>query len=81
LIKKVTLENEVQLSVSDNAGGIPEENLPYIFDPYFTTKEKRDGTGLGLYMSKLIVEDHCSGRLKVENLEEGACFTLTLPIR
>jgi len=79
LIKTVTLENEVQLSVSDNAGGIPEANLPYIFDPYFTTKEKRDGTGLGLYMSKLIVEDHCSGRFMVKNLDEGACFTLSLP--
>jgi signal transduction histidine kinase len=81
LIKTVTLDNEVQLSVSDNAGGISESNLARIFDPYFTTKEKSDGTGLGLYMSKLIVEDHCSGRLKVENLDEGACFTLTLPIR
>jgi len=79
-IKTVTLDNEVQLSVSDNAGGIPEANLPYIFDPYFTTKEKRDGTGLGLYMSKLIVEDHCCGRLNIENLDDGACFTLILPL-
>jgi signal transduction histidine kinase len=79
-IKTVTLDNEVQLSVSDNAGGIPDDNLPYIFDPYFTTKEKRDGTGLGLYMSKLIVEDHCCGRLNVENLDDGACFTLSLPL-
>jgi signal transduction histidine kinase len=80
LIKTVTLKNEVQLSVSDNAGGIPEKNVHSIFDPYFTTKAKSDGTGLGLYMSKLIVEDHCSGRLEVKNLDEGACFTLTLPI-
>ena len=79
-IKTVTLDTEVQLSVSDNAGGIPDANLPYIFDPYFTTKEKRDGTGLGLYMSKLIVEDHCRGKLKVENLDDGACFTLSLPL-
>ncbi len=81
LIKTVTLKNEVQLSVSDNAGGIPEKNLKSIFDPYFTTKENSDGTGLGLYMSKLIVEDHCSGRLEVENLGDGACFILTLPIK
>jgi signal transduction histidine kinase len=79
-IKTVTLDNEVQLSVSDNAGGISDANLQYIFDPYFTTKEKRDGTGLGLYMSKLIVEDHCRGRLKVENTDDGACFTLSLPL-
>lgn len=81
LIKAITLENEVRLSVSDNAGGIPEKNLRSIFDPYFTTKEKSDGTGLGLYMSKLIVEDHCLGKLKAENLDDGACFILSLPIR
>lgn len=81
LIKTVTLKNEVQLSVRDNAGGIPENNLQTIFDPYFTTKEKSDGTGLGLYMSKLIVEDHCSGKLGVENIDDGACFTLSLPIK
>lgn len=79
LIKTMTLDNEVQLSISDNAGGVPEESFSYIFDPYFTTKEKSDGTGLGLYMSKLIVEEHCSGRLEVQNLDEGACFTLALP--
>ncbi len=78
-IKAETQEGNFKLSIYDNAGGISEEHLPYVFDSYFTTKEKRDGTGLGLYMSKMIVEDHCKGTLDVENTDDGACFTLTIP--
>ncbi len=68
----------VYLEVSDNAGGVDEAIIDKIFDPYFTTKERYDGTGLGLYMSKTIIEEHCSGRLYVENGEEGAIFTVKL---
>jgi len=80
LVKTISLDDFVELIISDNAGGISEDAKPYIFDPYFTTKEKRDGTGLGLYMSKMIVEDHCNGRVTVDNEEDGASFTLTLPL-
>jgi len=66
------------LSVSDNAGGVPPELIEKIFDPYFSTKTKKDGTGLGLYMSKMIVEDHCGGTLSVHNNQEGATFTIIL---
>ncbi len=66
------------LEIRDNAGGVPDEIREKIFDPYFTTKEKRDGTGLGLYMSKMIVEDHCGGRLSVYNSEHGAVFEVSI---
>ncbi len=68
----------VYLEVSDNAGGVDEAIIDKIFDPYFTTKERYDGTGLGLYMSKTIIEEHCSGRLSVANNERGAVFTIAL---
>jgi len=67
------------LEVSDNGGGISEENINMVFDPYFSTKMKKDGTGLGLYMSKIIVEEHCHGKLFVVNREHGAIFTIKIP--
>ena len=79
IIETYRLKNYVYISVSDNAGGIPKENLKKIFDPYFTTKEKSGGTGLGLYILKLIVEDSINGKILVENGTEGAIFTLKIP--
>ena len=70
---------KVIIKVSDNGGGIPPEAMGSIFDPYFTTKETTKGTGLGLYMSKVIVEEHMHGKLSADNTEAGVTFTLELP--
>lgn len=65
--------------VSDNGGGIPDEIIDKVFDPYYTTKEQGKGTGLGLYMSKVIIENTLNGRLSVHNDEKGAVFKIELP--
>lgn len=79
----ITVETRAQgagmvMTVTDNGGGIPEAIIGRIFDPYFTTKEQ-GGTGVGLYMSKTIIESGFGGTITVENAPQGACFKITLP--
>jgi len=83
--KKITVSEEISdgrvvLLVCDNGGGIDEKIINRIFEPYFTTKSEENGTGLGLYMSKTIVEKHLLGSLSVSNKDEGACFRIALPL-
>ena len=70
----------VYCEIRDNAGGIPEDIMKKIFDPYFTTKFHARGTGLGLYMSKIIIEQNMGGRLSVKNSDAGAVFTIRLDL-
>lgn len=71
-------KNQIVLKVADNAKGIPKEYIDKIFDPYFTTKHKSQGVGIGLYMARKIVVESFGGTLNVQSSENGACFTITL---
>jgi len=68
------------ITINDNANGVPNNILNRIFEPYYTTKEEGKGTGIGLYMSKTIIEDHMSGSLNVTNNNLGALFTVKLSV-
>ena len=79
IIRTYCQETRLYIEVEDNAGGIKSTIIKKIFDPYFTTKENSDGTGLGLYMSKIIIEDHCQGSIEAHNGTQGALIKLSLP--
>ena len=71
-------DDKACLRIEDNAGGIKTEPIEKIFEPYFTTKESSSGTGIGLYMSKLIIEKNMGGTLKAYNSENGAIFCIEI---
>ena len=72
-------EYYVRLIVEDNGGGVLVEPKSKIFEPYFSTKKDSDGTGLGLYMSKMIIEKNINGKLIVNNTKKGAKFEICIP--
>ncbi len=77
-VRSFLQEGDVIIEIEDNAGGIAPEVIGKVFDPYFTTKGDKNGTGIGLYMSKMIIEQNMKGSLTVQNRNEGACFTIVV---
>jgi len=73
-------KDKLYIDISDNAGGIGEEKLGKIFDPYYSTKLEQNGTGLGLYMSKVIIKDYHHGDIYAKNSDSGAIFTIRIKV-
>ena len=87
-VKTNIKDNKLHIEIKDNAGGIDEDIINKVFEPYFTTKNESLGTGIGLYMSEEIIVKHMAGEIKAENTEflyknekqKGIKFTISLPL-
>ncbi|MFK5891709.1 MAG: HAMP domain-containing sensor histidine kinase, partial [Pseudomonadota bacterium] len=73
-----TQNDQIIIDFIDNAGGISVQHMPHIFDEFYTTKSKQDGTGLGLYLSKFILEQHMNGSIEANNLDNGVIFRIKI---
>ncbi|MGE5467190.1 MAG: sensor histidine kinase [Ignavibacteria bacterium] len=78
-VRLAAVEDRATVTVEDDAGGIPAEILPRIFEPYFTTKE--EGSGIGLYMAKMIIEKNMHGSIAASNIDGGARFVVSIPLK
>lgn len=78
VIKSYDKKDICVVEISDNAQGIKKDIIEKIFDPYFSTKFEKNGTGLGLYMAKSIIEQHHKGKIYVQNIPSGAKFTIEI---
>ncbi len=77
-ISTFSKDHKIHIYIEDNAGGIAKEHIKQVFDLYYS-HNKNDGSGIGLYMSKLIIEKHFLGQITVHNTNDGAVFSLILP--
>ncbi len=74
-------DNVLSIYIQNNGGVIKKEIISRVFEPYFTTKFESQGTGIGLYMTKSIIESNMKGKIEVKNLEDGVSFKISLPIK
>jgi signal transduction histidine kinase len=80
IINAIKESKNIKISILDNGGGIQNELLDKIFEPYFTTKDDTQGTGLGLYMAKIICEKNMNAKINVTNIDKGVKFCIILPL-
>jgi len=73
-------DDNLVINIGDNGGGIPNDIMEQIFDPYFSTKDERNGTGLGLHICKTIIEEHYKGKITAYNSSDGVVFEIVIPI-
>jgi C4-dicarboxylate-specific signal transduction histidine kinase len=83
IVSKAFIKNHhcANISFIDNAGGIEKKNLEKIFEPYFSTKHPNMGIGIGLFMSRMIIQKSLSGIMDVENYKDGTKFTIIIPLK
>lgn len=79
VVGKQISDEKISITVSDNGGGVKDEMLYDIFNPFFTTKEEGKGSGIGLYMSKQIIEQGMKGSISAANTADGLCVTIEIP--
>ena len=79
-IRTFSKDDEVVIEIKNTGDQIPAEIMEKLFQPYFTTKGDKDGTGVGLYISRIIVEQRMNGKIQLENAEDGVCCRIKLNI-